>query len=102
MAPAQKLLIDVFMAAAAVAGGELDRDQESMMVLLLLPGGRLMAFQTVHALAGMSAHFVFVDDGILRTSVAFRAFPGGAHQLPHSAVPSPPWGGSDLAGKPRE
>jgi hypothetical protein len=58
----QELLVDIFVAATAVAGGEFGRDHETVMVFLFLSGGRLVAIEAVHAFAGVSAHLIFVDD----------------------------------------
>ena len=76
----QKLLINGLMAGAAVAGRQLGRNNEPVVVLFLLVGGGLMALQAIHAVAGMRAHLVFVNNRVLRARVAFGAFAGGAHE----------------------
>jgi hypothetical protein len=81
MAAAQELLINTFMATPAVARGQLGRDHEAVMVLLLLSGRGLMTLQAVDALASVQAHFIFVDDGILGASVALGAFAGSSNQI---------------------
>jgi hypothetical protein len=77
----QKLLIDVLVTAAAVARRQSRRDDEPMVILFLLSRRRLVALKAVHAFSRVLAHFVFVDDRILRPRVAFRAFPSGTHEL---------------------
>ena len=49
MTAVQELLIDAFVTAAAIAGGEFGGDHESVMVFLLLPGGGLVTVQAIHA-----------------------------------------------------
>lgn len=59
MAAAQKLLVDIFMAAATVTCCQLTcRNHETVMVFLLLPGRSLMAIQAVHALLSVLAHLI--------------------------------------------
>ena len=81
MAAAQELLVDTFVATPAIARGQLGRDHEPVMVLLLLSGRGLVAFQAVHALAGVQAHFIFVDDRVLGASVTLGAFAGSSDQV---------------------
>ena len=52
-----------------------------MMVLLVLARGGLVAVEAVHALPGVGAHLIFVDDGILRPSVALGTFPSRPNKL---------------------
>lgn len=79
MAASQELLIDSLVAAAAIAGGKLGRDDESVMILLFLAGRRLMALETVDPFSRVRAHLVLVDDRVLGTGVAFGALTGGTH-----------------------
>jgi hypothetical protein len=51
-----------------------------VMVLLFLVGGGLMAVEAVDALDCVPAHFVFVDDGVLRAGVTFGAFAGSTDE----------------------
>ena len=48
---AQKFLVDVFVARAAIAGGEMVADDEAVMVLFVLAGGGLVAIEAVDVLA---------------------------------------------------
>ena len=81
MAAVQKLLIDGLVAASAISGSQFGGDHEAVMIFLFLSGRRLVAVEAVHAFAGVGAHLVFVDDGILRTGVTLGAFSGGAHKV---------------------
>ena len=82
MAAMQKLLINLFVATAAVSRGEANRrNDESVMIFFLLPGRGLVAVQAVDALLRVAAHFVFMHHGILRPLVAFGAFSRGSHQI---------------------
>lgn len=81
VATVEELLINVFVAAPAVPRRQLVGDDESVVVLLLLALGRLMAIEAVHALARVRAHLVFMDYGILRARMAFGAFSGCPNQL---------------------
>jgi hypothetical protein len=60
------------VAVAAVGRRHARRDDESVMVLALLPVGRLVALEAVDAFARVHAQFVFVDDGVLRVGVTLR------------------------------
>ncbi len=71
---AQKFLVDVFMARAAIAGGEMIADDESVMVHFVLARGRRVAIEARDVLARVDRHFVFVDDGVLLTRMALGAF----------------------------
>src|SRR5262245_51756374 len=79
MPAAEKLLIDRLVTAAAVASRQLRRERESVMILLALPLRRLMTVKTVHALLGVRAHLVLVDDGVLLRCVTLGALPRRAH-----------------------
>lgn len=81
MAAVKELLIDAFVATTAIASGEFGGDDESVMVFLFLACGGLVAVETVDALAGVGAHFIFVDHGILCASMALGAFAGGANEI---------------------
>ncbi len=62
VAAAQELLVDAFVAGAAVAGGQVGADHEAVVIDLLLVRPRLVAVQAIHALLGMGRHLVFVHD----------------------------------------
>ena len=81
MPAVEKLLVDVFMAGAAVAGGELGGNGKAVVVFFLLIGGGLVAIEAVHTFLGVGANLVFVDDGVLSARVAFGALAGGAHEI---------------------
>jgi hypothetical protein len=76
----EELLVNAFVAGAAISGGELGRDGEAVMVLFFLVGGGLVAVEAVDALGCVPAHFVFVDDGVLRAGVTFGAFAGSTDE----------------------
>src|SRR3954451_5329449 len=63
------------MTGTAVAGREARCDDEPVVILALLPGLRLMAFQAIDALLAVNAHFVLVDDGGLRAVMTLRTLP---------------------------
>ena len=67
MAAARKLLVDLLMAGAAVSRRDMGGDDEPVVVLAiwLLSFLRLVTIETANALAGVLAHLVFMDDGIL-------------------------------------
>ncbi len=76
----QKFLIDLFVASAAIAGGDVaGGDDEAVMVFGLLSGRGLMAVEAIHAAFGVLAHFVFVNDGVLGARVAVGALAAGAN-----------------------
>src|SRR6476661_3208176 len=77
---AQEFLIHRLVTAAAVAGGQLARDDEPVMLLSLLAGGGLMAIEAVDAALRVTAHLVFVDDRVLLLRVALGALPGCADE----------------------
>lgn len=80
MAAAKELLINIFVAAAAIPCSQFRRDHETVMIFLLLSGRGLVTVETVHALPCMGAHFVFVHDRVLGTGMAFGALSGSAHE----------------------
>jgi hypothetical protein len=63
VAAAKKLLINVFMAAAAVPCSQFAGDHEAMVIFFLLAGRGLMAIEAVNTFCGVHAHFVFVNNG---------------------------------------
>src|SRR5215813_7398272 len=73
---AHELLVDLFVAGAAVGGRNVRRDDKAVVILTIsfLSFLGLMAIEAVDALRGVLAHFIFVDDGILLAGVAFGAF----------------------------
>src|SRR6185437_1613393 len=73
MAATQKLLVDILVTAAAVAGRQFGRDDEPVMFLFLLSGRWLMTVEAIHTFLSMQAHLVFVHYGILNSRVAFCA-----------------------------
>jgi hypothetical protein len=77
---AEELLIDGFMAAATIRGRQMLGDDESVVLVAFLIGGRLMAFETTNPLHGMDAHLVPVDDAVLQAIVALRALSRSANQ----------------------
>jgi hypothetical protein len=81
MAAPQKLLIDRLVTAPAVAGCQLRRDDEPVMVLLRLTRSGLVAIEAVDALLGVAAQFVFVNDRILLLTMTLGAFAGSAHEV---------------------
>src|SRR6478609_832795 len=74
MAAVGKLLILQRMALFAVGRGQCLAESEAVMLHLLLAGNLLVAFETIHALFGMNAEFIFVDDGIMLPRMALGAF----------------------------
>jgi len=91
VATAEKLLIDGFVTATAISRGELGGDGEAAVFFALLICRGLMAFQTTDVLCRVDAHFIFVNDGILQTGMAFGTSAG-----------SPNGGGVGLVGfRPR-
>jgi hypothetical protein len=80
MAAPQEFLVDRLVTAPAVAGGQLRRDDESVMVVLRLTGSGLVAIEAVDALLGVPAQFVLVDDRILLLAVTLGALAGRPHE----------------------
>ncbi len=79
VAAVQKFLIDLFVASAAVAGGDVAcGDDEAVVVFGFLSSRGLMAVEAVYAALGVLAHFVFVNDGVLGARMAVGALAGGA------------------------
>ncbi len=82
MAAVQKLLINLLVTTAAVAGREAYRsDYEAVVIFLVLPGRRLVTIQAIHAFLRVPAHFVFVDDRVLSARMTLGAFSRGPHQF---------------------
>src|SRR6185503_2426781 len=79
MAASQKLLVNVFVTTAAVSGSQFRGDDESMMLLLLLPGRRLVTIEAIHAFLSVHAHLVFMHHRILESRMALSALSAGAH-----------------------
>jgi hypothetical protein len=73
MAAAEKLLINVLMAAPAISCRKTGDDSESIVFFALLLARWLVAVEAINAPLGMLAHFVFVNNRILRARVAFGA-----------------------------
>src|SRR5262249_50622882 len=70
MPAAEKLLILLFMAAAAVGRRHRPADAETVMFLVNLLLSGLVTFQATDTFAGVLAQLVFVDDGVLPPRVA--------------------------------
>src|SRR4051812_37858656 len=66
---AKELLIDRFVTASAVSGGELRDDREAVMLLSVLRCGRLVAIEAVDATLRVPADLIFVDHGVLLRGV---------------------------------
>jgi hypothetical protein len=81
MAATQKLLVDILVTAAAVAGRQFGRDDEPVMFLFLLSGRWLMTIEAIHTFLSMQAHLVFVHYGILNSRVAFCALAASTDQF---------------------
>jgi hypothetical protein len=81
MTATQELLVYVFMARAAISGGQLGRNDEALVVVLLLTCNRLMTIQTIHAFPRVKAHLVLMNDRVLSSEMTFRAFPAGADEV---------------------
>ena len=80
VAAAQELLIDRLMARAAVARRQPRGDDEAVMVLLVLPLGRLMAIEAVDLLVVVDAHLIFVDDRVVHLGMALGTLARGADE----------------------
>jgi hypothetical protein len=82
MTAVQKLLVNLFMAAAAIARRQSHtRNHKSVMIFLVLPRRRLVALQAVHALLRVFAHLVFMHHRILQPRVALGALPRSPDEL---------------------
>jgi hypothetical protein len=81
MPAVQKLLVDIFMATAAIPGREFGGNYEAVVILLFLAGGGLVAIQAIHAFTGVQAQFVLMDHRILSAGVTFGTLAAGAHKL---------------------
>src|SRR5579872_204686 len=75
---AQELLVNAFVATAAVSRRQLRHDRETVMFLALLVRRGLMAIEATYPFPRMHAHFVFVDDRVLLRVMASGALAGGA------------------------
>ncbi len=69
------------VARAAVAGGQMRADNESVVIDLLLAGGGLVAVKAVHALFGVRGHLVFVDNRVLEPRMTLGAFARRPHKV---------------------
>src|SRR5579872_3891966 len=81
MTAVQEFLIDAFVTTAAISCREMGADDKAVVILSLLAFGRLMAVETVHALFGVRAHLVFVDDGVLQARVALCTLSAGTDEV---------------------
>src|SRR5215831_5399781 len=81
VATVKELLINGLVATAAVSSRQLSGDDESVMILLLLALGRLVAFEAVDTLPRVHAHFILMHHRILGPDVTLRTFPGGPDQV---------------------
>jgi hypothetical protein len=81
VAATQKLLIDAFVARAAVSSGEMRADYKSVVINFLLAGSCLMAVETVDALLCVCRHLVFVHHRILKPSMTFSALSRGPDEV---------------------
>jgi hypothetical protein len=54
---------------------------KSVVFVLFLAGGRLVAVQAVHSFPGMCAQFVFMHHRILRSGMTLRALARGAYHF---------------------
>jgi hypothetical protein len=62
MTAVQILLVNGFMAGAAISRGQFCGNYKSVMIVLLLADSGLVAVQAVDAFSCMHTEFVFVDD----------------------------------------
>src|SRR5215472_1203661 len=76
MTAMQKLLVNVLVAIAAIACGELGRNDKAVVIFLLLSASGLVAVQAIHAFACMQAHLVFMHYGILCARMTFSTLSG--------------------------
>jgi hypothetical protein len=61
VATSKKLLIDPFVAGAAIAGSQMSADGKAVVIYFLLTRGWLVTVKTIDALLRMSGHFVFMN-----------------------------------------
>ena len=73
VAAAEEFLIDAFVAGAAIAGGQVSTDNESMVIDLLLAGAGLVAVEAIDVFLRVGGHFVFMHNRILQARVALSA-----------------------------
>ncbi len=81
MAAVQKFLVDLLVAHAAIACCKVSRNNEAVVLFLLLILSGLVTIEAVHAFLGMLAHFIFVHHRVLLPNVALGTFAGGANEL---------------------
>jgi hypothetical protein len=70
---AQELLIDAFVAGAAITGSKVSTDDKSVVIDLLLIGTGLVAVEAINALLRVGRHLVFMDDRVLKPCMALSA-----------------------------
>src|SRR6266480_3845547 len=81
MPAAQKLLVDLLVAAAAIARRQSRiGNQESVMIFPVLPRRRLVALQAVDAFLCVLAHLIFMNHRILQPRVTLRTLSRGPHK----------------------
>src|SRR5262249_39585928 len=80
MAAAQELLVDAFVAIAAIAGRQAGGDDEAVMLLLLLVLGGGVAIEAIDALARVRAHFILMNYRVLLPEMTLGAFPRGSNE----------------------
>src|SRR5215813_7927201 len=81
VATAQKLLINILVTAPTVACGQTADNGESVVVFAFLSICRLMAIEAIDSFLRVLAHFVFMDDRILRTRVAIGTLSRSTHEF---------------------
>jgi hypothetical protein len=69
-----KLLVLQGMALFAIGRRQSLAEGETVMLHLVLAGDLLVAFETIHALFGVNAEFILVDNGIMLPRVALGTF----------------------------
>src|SRR6266581_3438606 len=79
VAAAYEFLINLVVAGLAVSRREMSGNHKTVVIELVFSLAllRLVAIEAVHTNGGVLAHFVFVNDGILLSRMAFCAFPAG-------------------------
>ncbi len=78
---AQELLVDAFVAGAAIARSQVRADDKAVVIDLLLSGTRLMAVKTVDAFLCMCGHLVLMDHGVLEPRMTLGALAGGTNKI---------------------